>query len=174
MTVWRVRPSVEADWRAYRDLRLEMLVDTPIAFTETLDHARLHPDEHWRARAANRGSTSRLFAAVAEDGSWLGTMGGYQSAGMPNPLLVGVYVTPEFRGADAGVTDALLDAVIDWAEGRGERLLLEVHEQNVRAILYYVRRGFEPTGVRVPYPLDRTADELEMALPLAPRNQPTG
>jgi len=42
MSGWTVRPSVESDWRAYRDLRLEMLVDTPIAFTETLERARLH------------------------------------------------------------------------------------------------------------------------------------
>jgi len=63
------------------------------------------------------------------------------------------------------VTDALLDAVIEWARPRGERLLLEVHEQNDRAIRYYQRRGFRLTGVRVPYPLDRTADELQMALP---------
>jgi len=165
MSGWTVRPSVESDWRAYRDLRLEMLVDTPIAFTETLDRARLHPDEYWQGRAANRSPASRLFGAVAEDGSWLGTMGGYQTTGMRDPLLVGVYVTPAFRGARSGVTDALLDAVIEWARPRGERLLLEVHEQNDRAIRYYQRRGFHLTGLRVPYPLDRTADELQMALP---------
>ncbi|MFF1574398.1 GNAT family N-acetyltransferase [Leifsonia sp. NPDC058292] len=166
MTTWRVRPSVEADWRAYRDLRLEMLTDTPIAFLETIEHARLHPDEHWRGRAANRGTASRLFGAVADDGSWLGTMGGFHPTGKTDPLLVGVYVTPAFRGARIGMTDALLDAVIGWARGRGERLMLEVHEENEPAIRYYRRRGFEPTGVRIPYPLDRTADELEMALPL--------
>jgi GNAT superfamily N-acetyltransferase len=167
MTVWRVRASIEADWAAYRDLRLEMLADTPIAFTETVDHARLHPDEHWRNRAANRSPTSRLFAAVAGDGSWLGTMGGFHPPGTRDPLLVGVYVTPEFRGAREGVADALLDAVIEWSRGRGERLLLEVHENNETAIRFYRRRGFVPTGVTAPYVLDRTAVDLEMALRLA-------
>ena len=167
MTVWRVRPSIEADWAAYRDLRLEMLVDTPIAFTETVDRARLHPDEHWRNRTANRSPTSRLFAAVAEDGSWLGTMDGFHPAGNRDPVLVGVYVTPEFRGAREGLADALLDAVIEWSRSRGERLLLEVHENNEPAIRFYRRRGFTPTGVTIPYALDPNAVDLEMALLLA-------
>jgi len=46
------------------------------------------------------------------------------------------------------------------------RLLLEVHESNARAIAYYERRGFTRTGNTVPYPLDPTANELEMELPL--------
>jgi ribosomal protein S18 acetylase RimI-like enzyme len=167
MTVWRVRPSIEADWAAYRDLRLEMLADTPIAFTETVDRARLHPDEHWRNRTANRSPTSQLFAAVAEDGSWLGTMGGFHPAGNRDPVLVGVYVTPEFRGAREGLADALLDAVIEWSRSRGERLLLEVHENNEPAIRFYRRRGFTPTGVTIPYALDPGAVDLEMALLLA-------
>jgi GNAT superfamily N-acetyltransferase len=163
---WIVRASVEADWRAYRDLRLEMLADTPIAFLETVDDARRHSEEHWRRRAANASPSGRLFAAVAPDGSWLGSMGGFQAAGAPNPHLVGVYVTPAYRGRAAGLTDALLDAVIEWARGRGDRLLLDVHEHNGPAIRYYERRGFAFTGRTQPYPLDRSANEQEMALPL--------
>ena len=77
-----------------------------------------------------------------------------------------MYVTPAYRGRETGLTDALLDAVIDWARGRGGRLLLEVHELNAPAIRYYERRGFAFTGATQPYPLDRTTNELEMALPL--------
>jgi ribosomal protein S18 acetylase RimI-like enzyme len=57
--------------------------------------------------------------------------------------------------------------VIEWSRGRGERLLLEVHENNEPAIRFYRRRGFVPTGATVPYVLDRTAVDLEMALSLA-------
>lgn len=166
MTGWRVRASVEADWRAYRDLRFEMLVDTPVAFLETLEHARTHPDEHWRNRAANPSSMSRLFAAVADDGRWLGTMGGFQATGAPHPHLVGVYITPEFRGRTHGMADALLDAVIAWALPRSDRLLLQVHESNTAAQRFYARRGFTLTGATAPYPLDRSTLELEMSRPL--------
>jgi len=163
---WVVRASTEDDWQEYRALRYEMLEDAPIAFLETLEHARTHPDEHWRRRAANLSSTSRLFAAVADDGRWLGSMGGFQSSPAAEPYLVGVYVTPAWRGRELGVTDALLDAVIAWAQGRGERLLLDVHEHNEPAIRSYLRRGFAFTGRTQPYPLDRTALEREMSLPL--------
>ena len=162
---WVVRPSAEDDWVAYRAIRLEMLEDTPIAFLETLATARTHPDEHWRRRAANASPTSRLFAAVAPDGRWLGTMGGFHASGS-DPHLVGVYVTPSARGREHGVADALLDAVADWARARSGRLLLEVHEHNAAAIRYYERRGFAFTGHTQPYPLDRTTLELEMAAEL--------
>lgn len=168
MPDWSVRPAVESDWPRYRDLRLEMLADTPMAFLETLEQARAHPEEHWRRRAANGSPTSRLFCAVAGDGRWLGSMGGFHAAGSRDPHLVGVYVTPAFRGRERGVTDALLDAVIAWARERSDRLLLEVHEANLPAIRAYERRGFAFTGRSRPYPLDRSAAEREMALELAP------
>ncbi|MFJ8894010.1 GNAT family N-acetyltransferase [Leifsonia sp. NPDC102414] len=167
MTSWRVRESVEDDWQAYRAIRLEMLEDTPIAFLDTLEHARALPDEHWRNRAANASSSSRLFAAVDDDGRWLGTMGGFQAIGAPNPHLVGVYITPGFRGRAHGMADALLDAVIAWSRPRGTRLLLQVHEHNPAAIRFYTRRGFALTGATEPYPLNPAARELEMALPLS-------
>jgi GNAT superfamily N-acetyltransferase len=165
-TDWTVRPSVEDDWPAYRALRLEMLEDAPLAFLETLETARRHPDEHWRRRTAGTSTSTLLFAAVGPDGRWLGSMGGHQAPGAPDPYLVGVYVTPRCRGRATGMTDALLDAVIHWAQGRGERLLLEVHEHNPAAIRYYERRGFAFTGRTQPYPLDRSTNEREMALPL--------
>ncbi|WP_025157599.1 GNAT family N-acetyltransferase [Leifsonia aquatica] len=163
---WTVRPSVEDDWPAYRALRLEMLEDSPLAFLETLATARTHPEEHWRRRTAGTSTSTRLFAAVAADGRWLGSMGGHQAPGTHDPYLVGAYVTPEYRGRAVGMTDALLDAVIDWAQGRGERLLLDVHENNPAAIRAYERRGFVFTGRTQPYPLDRSTLEREMALPL--------
>lgn len=167
MAAWAVRPSVESDWPAYRALRLEMLADTPLAFLETLETARAHPEEHWRRRAANASTSSRLFAAVDDGGRWLGTMGGFHATGARDPHLVGVYVTPAFRGREHGMTDALLDAVIGWARPRSGRLLLEVHEHNPAAIRYYERRGFAFTGRTVPYPLDRSTIEREMVLDLA-------
>jgi GNAT superfamily N-acetyltransferase len=163
---WMVRPSVEDDWSAYRALRLEMLEDAPSAFLETLETARQHPAEHWRRRTAGTSTSTQLFAAATPEGRWLGTMGGHQALASPDPYLVGVYVTPSCRGRTTGMADALLDAVIAWAQGRGDRLLLEVHEDNPAAIRYYERRGFAFTGRTRPYPLDRSALEREMALPL--------
>jgi GNAT superfamily N-acetyltransferase len=160
-----IRPIVEADWAEYRDLRLRMLEELPLAFGETLASAKVTPESVWRART-RRGETGNSVRFVAIDvatGAWLGSMGGFLSPEDGNrAILVGVYVIPDYRGTGPGVTDALLDAVESWSHRFGDTLLLHVHEQNPRAIAAYAKRGFVPTGVTMPYPLDTTQTELEM------------
>ena len=157
-----VRPTTDADWRRVRAIRLEMLADTPIAFGETLETARARGEADWRRRAARgNGDGVVYFAAVDRStGAFVGTAGGIADAATGTiHTLVGVYVNPAYRGAAAGVTDALLSAVEDWAGGA---VVLYVHELNARAIACYRRRGYEPTGHSVPYVLDSAARELEM------------
>ena len=158
-----VRSTTEDDWREVRGLRLEALADTPLAFGEHLADAERHGEAAWRERGG-RGTRhqSALFAAIDDETRrWVGTMGGFLHA-PGHPLLVGVYVTPDRRGARAGVTDALLDAVEGWAITWGDHLYLEVHSENPRAIAYYRRRGYEPTGRTQRYVLDPDQTELEM------------
>ena len=158
-----IRSTVEDDWSQVRALRLEMLEDTPIAFEETLEHARAQAEDEWRRRAA-RGSVgnSIRLAAILPDGRWVGTMGCYIPAGTTVPYLVGVYVAPDQRGARRGVTDAMLDAIDEWAISRGTTLMLEVHETNDRARAAYAKRGFVATGRTRAYPLPPHGLEVEM------------
>lgn len=157
-----LRPTVEADWREVRDLRLEMIRDTPTAYMESLDEALGRDEAEWRMRG-RRGSAEHGTAVVAinSTGRWVGTMAGYVDPTV-GALLVGVYVTPDYRGRGAGVTDALLTAVETWAATEGTRLTLHVHEHNARAIAAYEGRGFSATGETIPYNLDPTTNELEM------------
>ncbi len=162
-----VHRTVEADWERVRDIRLEMLADTPLAYLETLETALEHDEAEWRSRAA-RGSAphNTRFVAVDESGQWVGAMGGMVSR-EGEPTLIGVYVAPHARGDAAGVADALLSAVEDWARAEGgEHLLLFVHEDNARARAAYERRGFSYTGTTEPYSLDPSALELGMSRPL--------
>ena len=162
-----VRRTTADDWQHVRDLRLAMLADTPIAYGEKLAVARRHAEAEWRMRAA-RGEAEHGTSLVAIDdgtGDWVGAMGGFLQA-PGQPLLVGVYVAPTHRGRSAGVTDLLLDGVEAWAATEGDVLRLHVHEQNERAIAFYRRRGYEPTGHTNAYALDPTAQELEMLAPL--------
>ncbi len=159
-----VRSTTEADWRQVRDLRLEMLRDTPIAYGETLAAALSHADAEWRMRGARgQSTTGTVLAAIAASGRWIGTMGVFIPDGAPEPLLVGVYVAPDYRGAEAGVADALLAGIEGWAAERAGTLALHVHEDNLRAIRAYEKRGFHFTGGHSPYTLDAAQRELEMA-----------
>lgn len=162
-----VREVTAEDWREFRDIRLRMLQDTPIAYGETYAASLGIDEAEWRARA-ERGQQphNASFVAVADDGSWVGIMRGFVSQ-TRGPMLVSVFVDPGWRSAAIGVADALLDAVVAWARGEGETLRLEVHADNPRATAFYRRRGFRETGNRRPYELPPFGDEVEMELRLA-------
>lgn len=165
----RLDAVTEADWERWRDLRLRMLADTPTAFAETLGHALEQDEEEWRFRAS-RTCAPGSFARVAVDeatGEWVGTMSAYTSPA-DGLFLVGVFVDARVRGA--GVSGALLDAVLTWARAQpgADGVRLHVHEDNLRAQAFYLRKGFVATGVRTPYGLDPTREELEMRLSFAP------
>ncbi|MCU1529150.1 MAG: hypothetical protein JWP75_2913 [Frondihabitans sp.] len=159
-----IRSVNEEDWREIRGLRLEMLQDLPLAYGETFEHASRQPEADWRLRG-RRGEGPRTSSFVAIDDAslrWVGIMGGFIPT-IGSPLLVGVYVAPDFRGREAGVADRLLEAVEGWARGFSDELRLEVHEDNPRAIRFYERHGFSDTGRRLTYELPPGGLEWEMS-----------
>ena len=161
-----IRRIIGDDWQEFRESRLRMLADTPIAYGETLEQARQRGDAEWVQQAARNEQGSNIgFVAIDDEGRWLGVMRGYVS---PNsgPMLVGVFVDPDARGRHAGISDALLDSVIDWARVHGTTLTLDVHADNARAIAFYERRGFTNTGITMPYELHDGGTENEMRLQL--------
>lgn len=160
---YAIRRTTAADWQEIRQLRLEMIRDTPTAYAETLDDALGHGQGEWIMRG-ERGTAEHgiALAAITEDGRWIGTMGAFVPNSETGPLLVGVYVAPDFRGRSAGVADALLSAIEAWARTEGTRLALHVHEDNARARSYYERQGFAFTGQAIAYNLDASRNELEM------------
>jgi GNAT superfamily N-acetyltransferase len=165
----RIRRTGEADWPQVRALRLEMIRDTPTAFVESLEEARNLGPEEWRFRARRgSGADSITLAAITRAGLWVGTMGAYLPGGNSGATLVGVYVSPGHRGRPAGVADALLAGIEEWAHHRGTTLDLQVHEDNHRARAFYSGRGYRMTGVSTPYPMDPQRSELHLVKDLSP------
>jgi GNAT superfamily N-acetyltransferase len=152
-TVITIQPE---HWVEFRDIRLRMLADTPIAYSETLEHAQAASEANWLARIARATQPDRTAVAALDDaGTWIGTMSAYLSEpGVAH--VAAVYVTPEHRGAEAGVTDRLMDAITEWARTKAHAtvLRLAVHEDNARAAAYFERVGFEPTGETQAYELE--------------------
>ncbi len=163
-----IRRTKDADWRHIRELRIEMIRDTPTAYAETLDQALSHDEREWRMRG-QRGTSDHgiVITAISRSGRWIGTMGAYLPGPDTGPLLVGVYVAPEYRGPVCGVTDALLATIEGWARTHSNHLTLHVHEDNIRAQKAYESRGFAATGHTVAYLLDPEKNELEMVKQLA-------
>ncbi|MFC8734526.1 GNAT family N-acetyltransferase [Luteimicrobium sp. NPDC057192] len=168
MEIVRATPG---DWVAMRDIRLEMLADTPLAYLETLESARTRTDDQWRERARQHTLPGSLVLGAVPGWTgeaprpWVGTMSGYRR---PDgvPCLAAVYVAPAHRGTD--LPRRLLADVVAWARDDvgADRLLLEVHEHNPRARRFYERAGFVLTGGWTPYRLDPSTRDLEMALAL--------
>ena len=128
-----------SDWRAWRELRLEGLADTPIGFGELHADALTRTDEDWQAVMDRPG-----FRVMAFDGGRpIGMAGGFRDVA-GEPILFAVYVTPPARGN--GVLESLVAAVRAWAAP--DRLVLDVHEDNERAHRAYLRLGFMDTGER--------------------------
>ena len=134
----RVEVLGAKDWRRWRDLRLEALQDTPIGFMELYADAVLLSDQEWQERWQRPGVRVMAY----EGPEPLGMAGGFLSED-GDAVLFGVYVRPSYRGGE--VLAALVGAVQVWAP---TPLLLEVHEDNLRAKRAYEKLGFVATGER--------------------------
>ncbi|MFJ6538709.1 GNAT family N-acetyltransferase [Paenarthrobacter sp. NPDC091711] len=166
----RIRRLHAKDWALLKAIRLEMLTDTPMAYVESLDAARRQTETQWQERAAAMSGDDSItvVADTGEDGSKLcGLMRVVlkhpQSPDGPlQAMLISVYVAPEHRGL--GLADELLKMSCSAAaeELEAESIELGVHEENVRALAFYRRHGFETTGASRPYPQDTSKLELAM------------
>jgi RimJ/RimL family protein N-acetyltransferase len=154
------------EWREYRQLRLDALKDSPLAFVEQYEESQARPDRFWQDRieGSAAGGASSTFVAV-HAGSFIGKATCFVEAEVTEYVsahIVGVYVTPRFRGG--GVAEALMTAVIRWAheEAHANRIRLFVMETNDRAAALYRRIGFVLTGATMAYPPDPSFTEREL------------
>ena len=161
VTVRRVRPQ---DAGRIRAIRLEMLVDSPLAFLERIDEAAARPHAEFQARIAMVATARETAQFIAEaDGRIIGHAGGWAPPGtLDTTVIFAVYVTPAWRGR--GVLDQLVDAVAEWSRAMGRpHLELEVIVGNDRAVRAYERLGFVDTGRRAPHPTIPVLTEMLMA-----------
>ncbi len=155
-----------------RAVRLRALRDAPDAFCTTAEEEERSTDADWRDRLT-RPDAVTVVASL--DGADVGLAVGaphHDEAG--DVGLYAVWVAPEARGA--GVGEALIRAVADWARARGHAYLrLEVGDANAPAVRLYDRLGFAPTGRTSAFPPPRAhITEHERALPLRPPAPPAG
>lgn len=166
-----IRPLGEADWPAFRQIRLEALREAPEAFSSDYESNRDKPDAEWISRV---GPTPDLFVLGAfRDGQIVG-LAGFRRENMTKLRhkadVWGVFVSPGARGL--GLGRRLMTELISRAravEGV-EQLLLTVVSDNEPARQLYLSLGFTPFG-REPRAMrlgDRYLDEDFMILPLHP------
>lgn len=159
----RLHRVTEADWESHRDLRLEMLRDSPDAFWSTLADVEGRGEAEWRA--TTHGAHFLQARRGAEVLGGLGILAAPYEPGMELPEdavnLVAMYVAPRARGL--GVGDLLLGGAKDLTRELGRRrIFLEVASHNPYAQALYQRHGFRFTGATTPHPRRPDVVEREM------------
>lgn len=162
----QVRRILADEWRLYRELRLEALKDSPLAFVEQYDDAVTRGDRYWQDRVERDATSpaSSTFVAM-HAGMFIGKASCFVEPEITKYVsahVVGVYVTPQFRGQP--VAEALMVAVLRWAreQAAAVRIRLFVLDTNDRAAAFYRRVGFVPTGATVAWPPNPAFTEHEM------------
>lgn len=143
----------EDGWERVRAVRLRALLDAPDAF------GRLHSEEvdrepaMWRGRLADDRSDTFLASLNGED---VGIVSVAEHGAKKDAAgLFSMWVAPEVRGSEAA--SMLIERAVDWARSRGYgQIFLDVADENARAIAFYARHGFEPTGATGTLPEPRT------------------
>ena len=139
------------EWRELKDIRLRALADAPEAFGTTLAETIAQTDEDWQQRVISSASGDTRYVAVATTGKrWVGLAGGiFDDDKFGRAQLVSVWVDPSVRRS--GLATKLVEAISDWARGRGARTLqLWVTENNEPAKNLYRRLSFVETAESEP------------------------
>ena len=153
------------EWRAYRDIRLRALQDSPQAFGSTFEVESAKLDDYWEARLAAAAKSPHQSPLIAEEGTrkvglvwvWI------DPERTDEAHVIQMWVAPEVRGQGCGAR--LVKAAVDWARERKVRSIhLRVTCGDTAAVRLYQRAGFQPVGD--PEPLRPSSVELAQPMRL--------
>jgi RimJ/RimL family protein N-acetyltransferase len=136
---YSIRRMTVQDTDAYKELRLESLQRHPEAFAATYENALQRPEGYWTELLARL----TFFAAFADDGQPMGLVAFDQSEGDKDRhrgWLLQMYVRPEMRGT--GCAQALVETLLEYAQGKVLQVHLGVWSENHAAIRLYQKTGF--------------------------------
>jgi RimJ/RimL family protein N-acetyltransferase len=160
----RIYTVQRGDWRAYREIRLAALKESPSAFASAWQSEASFTEAQWKERAhgSQDGEAGTIIVAIDDAGRWVGLAGGYRPGDREAEAeLISMWVAPESRGSGIGME--LVSAVLAWADGhRAATVGLWVNSTNRSAISLYARAGFVPTGESDKLPSDPDQDEIRM------------
>ncbi|MGE5378024.1 MAG: N-acetyltransferase family protein [Bacteroidota bacterium] len=142
-----IREANVADAAGFRELRLEALQNSPIAFSADYQKNISHPAKYWEDLLSPHPDESTMFIAEV-DGKLIamtGVMRGSSPKTRHSAWIWGVYVTPAWRGLH--IAEEIIRSCIEWAGARNVVLAkLGVAAVNQPAIRCYERCGFKIYG----------------------------
>jgi RimJ/RimL family protein N-acetyltransferase len=142
-----IRQSSVTDAPAFRELRLNALLDSPTAFSMDYERSSKYPLKHWEDTLTMDDNESAIFFAERE-GRLIGMTGivrGRSPKTRHAADIWGVFVSREWRGLH--IAEELIASCKSWARARNIVILrLAVVATNRPAIRCYERCGFTTYG----------------------------
>jgi RimJ/RimL family protein N-acetyltransferase len=147
-----LRKAVPSDAERFRELRLDALQESPIAFPGDYEVYANHPMSFWENRLETDEIGITYFAEY--ENHIIGMTGirrGETSKTKHSATIWGVYVRPSWRGLR--IAQVLIEACIAWAKSNGVSIVkLGVTAASTSAVRCYQRCGFtiygtEPRGI---------------------------
>ena len=142
-----IREANMADATSFREMRLEALQNSPIAFSADYQKNLTHPIKYWEDLLSPHTDESTMFIGEHEGQliAMTGVMRGSSPKTRHSAWIWGVYVTPTWRGLH--IAEEIIHCCIDWAKSRNVVMAkLGVAAVNRPAIRCYERCGFKVYG----------------------------
>jgi RimJ/RimL family protein N-acetyltransferase len=142
-----IREANIADALRFRELRLEGLQNSPIAFSADYQKNFNNPTKYWEELLSPHPDESTMFIGEFEERliAMTGVMRGSSPKTRHSAWIWGVYVTPNWRGLH--IAEEIIHTCFDWAKARGVVIAkLGVAAVNRPAIRCYERCGFKVYG----------------------------
>jgi RimJ/RimL family protein N-acetyltransferase len=137
-----LREAVQSDAERFRELRLDALQDSPIAFPADDQVYANHPMGFWENRL-KKDENGIIFFAECEN-QLIGMTGirrGETSKTKHGATIWGVYVRPQWRGLH--IAESLINACLAWAKSNEVNIVkLGVTAASTSAVSCYQRCGF--------------------------------
>ncbi len=142
-----IREANIADAQSFRELRLEALENSPIAFSADYQKNLNHPAKYWEDLLTPHPDESAMFIVeyVSKLIGMTGVMRGNSPKTRHSVWIWGVYITPAWRGLH--IAEEIIRTCCEWAKARKVVMAkLGVAAVNQPAIRCYERCGFKVYG----------------------------
>lgn len=143
MSDFEIRKLIESDAEIYRDIRLEMLNDSPSYFGTSYEDSKKENITFF----ANRIKYGNIYGYFNDDGL-MGVVGCYQKEGLKVEHIAGiwgVYVRHQYRGKN--IAHRLTEVIISELPKEIELIQVSVTKGNLPAQKTYEKSGFKIWGV---------------------------
>ena len=153
-----VRAAAPEEWAQARDLRLEMLADSPRSFVTQLREVSAWTDSRWQSRMQSMLAPDSVLIAAVDGDHWVGQASGRLIGARPFVLAVYLSLPTVVRGWRHAWSRPS-----GWVAGLGNReVWLDVHESAEAAQRSYQKQGYRFTGERSEHPHFPGTYDLEM------------